>query len=424
MFSVTQVPDNCTEFETPISGLGFERNHLLHRTTPDSSLETHVYSNPGSVVGHFITHSSTFSYWTFGVHVGQLDRLTFYSPKRKRIVGYFIDCRKGSSTWKRRLALGFAPSVRRKLIIPCGVAHTFKGVDGVVTRNDLALFSGPSSSDSWNVVDDNIVFPWNRRGVERAPEVDANSWEIPLNVSTLFYQMQQEILAKGLKVALTSRKSTTRKNTAATPAVEGAVSLPRLRWRFEGCAFGTNRFDSIALKSWMIIPTTASCVMDFAILKLVQKPRYYRFESNQNVLHTFLDHEGSLVRVELVDLRKDSLTYKRSASVAFKCDPRFHLKIPAGIAYRYAGHGRYAVRVEREVFSDQKKVSQLLPATAQVSTLTDSQIQSFDGIRPSNRLISTAKHQEISARGFELMRACEVELSCDLSARSRRKYSI
>ena len=74
-----------------------------------------VISNTGSVVGHFVTHGEFFQYDdTIGLHLGQIDRLTFVSSITKPLRGTFIDCRYDSATFGTRVALKFTTSPFRR----------------------------------------------------------------------------------------------------------------------------------------------------------------------------------------------------------------------------------------------------------------------------------------------------------------------
>ncbi|GGJ49271.1 dTDP-4-dehydrorhamnose 3,5-epimerase family protein [Pseudomonas avellanae] len=92
-------------------------------------------SSPGPLISDFVTHEKDFHYSTYGIHVGQDDRLTFMGDSRTQIDVFFVDCREGSATLHQIVRLRFKPSLERRLVIPRGVAHTFDNLEGIVTRD-------------------------------------------------------------------------------------------------------------------------------------------------------------------------------------------------------------------------------------------------------------------------------------------------
>ena len=225
-------------------------------------------------------------------------------------------------------------------MIPCGVAHTFANLEEVVTRNDLSLYAGNENS-AWNVLNDNIVFDWTPDGIRSAPRVDVNMVPIPLEVNRLFYRIQQSAL-KAIRMDTLQHGS-----VGAEHANARLVHAPQWETGISGCEWGTNCFDEIATGSWMILPGTSSCEMAMVLLQLDGvRSHCYTQRRDRDVLLTFLDREGISVELDLIDLRLDDATYGCYSLTRWTCDPRFFLRIPAGVAYRPVGSGVFAVREE------------------------------------------------------------------------------
>ncbi len=412
LFPVVEVPEHCRQYMTQIDGLGFERNYVSSGEIEDGLVETNIFSNPGTIVGHFVTHAPDFRYSTFGIHVGQRDRLTFYSYQKKRIVGYFIDCRRGSPSCGLRLALKFDTNAQRKLIIPCGIAHAFAHIEGVVTRNDLTLFADPNNT-GWNLLNDDVVFPWTAEGITTAPNLEINSFEMPVVAATLFYQVQQEALRRQQGSAkqpqMLFKEGDSRISVDPAHNLSDAVRIPMFEEELYNCRFEVNNFKSIADRSWMIIANTPSCVMDLVIMHLESRGQHsYVYHRSQSLLHTFLDRERSPIMIELVDLRSGSSTFRRRATCSFTCDPRFHIRIPAGVAYRYSAAGQYAVRVEHEMLSEvDDQPTDLIKIRADRNIITDSEIDSFPGIKPLGSPLSPSVQQSIAFQEFERIMSIE-----------------
>ncbi|PHM39183.1 hypothetical protein Xmau_03090 [Xenorhabdus mauleonii] len=407
LFEPLSLPDDCQQVLTSIDGLCFVSNYLLESQAPESHPEIKILSNTGSIIGHFVTHGIGFKYSTFEVHVGRLDRLTFHSSTSKNITGYFIDCRRNSPSRGRRLSMEFTTSTWRKLIIPCGVAHTFENIEGVVTRNDLTLFAD-ASNPTWNLLNDVQFFPCTTEGISNAPEFDVNTMEIPLTASTMFYGVQRQLL-KGGQPRLSSEIQATiagkdiRLVLSSSQDSSATAQLPSIENGPIGCYFSLNSFSSIAEASWMIIPTTESCVADWVIIDMeAEESVWFSYHTRQTVFHTFLDREGSAIILEVADLRVGSSTFGRRAVCRFTSNPRFHIRIPSGVAYRYTAAGLHAVRVEYDMFIDSNEPRfDLPPMGADRVNLPAEMLDTADGVNPPNLPLPASVLQMMARYEYE-----------------------
>lgn len=359
-----EIADSCTETDFAIAGLRFEPNHVLHMDTGASTPELKVISNRGGVVGHFVTHAEDFAYRDYGLHAGQIDRLTFVAPIGRRVVAELVDCREGSPTLGRKLRLAFSVLPNRQLVIPSGVAHTFENFAGVVTRNDLELYCDPTNPD-WRIAVDNTTFPIDTAPEER-PVIRTNHLPLPFPAAVMFYRMQQNLLRGGrdeIEHSVDTRIAGAPQRLVATrgwinPPVR--VDIDR-EFPIDGFGFGPNSYFAGARDSYGVLPTLPNCVMDLVTMELDGVERPYALHVRDEVLHTFLDRTGEPVAIELIDLRRDSETFGRHHRVLFACEPRAHVRIPAGVAYRYRGQGGFAVRIEYRLFLDENEPRYDLP---------------------------------------------------------------
>jgi dTDP-4-dehydrorhamnose 3,5-epimerase-like enzyme len=365
--STIQISDECNTAAFGIDGLRFEPNLVLHGDVSDGVRETKILSNTGGVVGHFVTHAPDFEYRDYGVHVGQVDRLTFVSAAPQVITGVFIDCRKRSATLGHKVRLSFTASPSRKLVIPPGVAHTFENIQNVVTRNDLSVYCDAFNT-AWNVEDDNLTLALDIAG-EDVPALDTNVHPLPFAAAVMFYRMQQHLLRGGRNVtehvieadiggARRAVVASHEKHSAPVrmPAVPGGSRVP-------GFGFEHNAYLATVANSFAVLPGTDSCVMDFVVLEAAPPTGEAPFalHTRHDVMHTFLDRTGEELVVDIVDLRRDSGARGERTSVTFECDPRAHVRIPAGVAYRYRGGGAFAARVEYALFLDENEPRPDLP---------------------------------------------------------------
>ncbi|WP_266171130.1 hypothetical protein [Dyella subtropica] len=157
---------------TAIDGLRWEANASAMLGAADL-----VGASPGPQVAEIVTHEAGFTNHHYGIHIGQIDRLTFFGQAGQRIHGSFIDCRIGSPTLHRKVSLVFEPSPLRKLVIDRGIAHTFSHIEHVVTR-DEPLWLLTEHNPAYSFGNDLLNFPLDVSG-EAIPIVPVNHLPIP-----------------------------------------------------------------------------------------------------------------------------------------------------------------------------------------------------------------------------------------------------
>jgi len=319
-----EISDDTFEYSSPISGLCLAPNKVERNWEFDGQGRYDIHSVSSHLGGHFVTHSSSFKYKTFGNHVGQLDRLTFVAYRRRIIEAFFIDCRSDSPTIGCRVHLQLSDSPLRKLCIPCGVAHTFSNLEDVVTRNDLSIFVDASNA-SWNLLDDDLSFWWTKAGVETAPLVKVNRNPLPETMVRFFYRLQQRAILSSTESATNCFESLRLPSDCQAVRVPTKAETPEHN---------------------LVVPSTDSCETGFFTLKL-NGNRSHEFQTNDsfNTIHTFLDREGESLDFEVLE-ESSSLDSNIIARSIWTCNPSIGLFIPAGVRYRYVGSGQFAVREE------------------------------------------------------------------------------
>jgi len=160
MFSLRDtLEEEQIEERTSIEGLYWIRNYFVE-TTERSRI---VLPNPGQGNFSIVYHAADFSdaphggYEIYGIHLGQVDVLTFLAADERVMKGHFVDCRRGSPTLHQAVTLEFKGTPERALVIDRGIAHIFDNLIGMVTVNQLKKywdFANPdfnSSVDVYNV---------------------------------------------------------------------------------------------------------------------------------------------------------------------------------------------------------------------------------------------------------------------------------
>jgi hypothetical protein len=127
---------------TAIPGLRWIRNYYL-RTSSRSRI---VLQSPGQGNFTVVYHGSDFSdsshngYELYGIHIGQVDVLTFLAADGRQMSGHFVDCRKDSPTLHQSVRLDFGGDPDRSLVIERGIAHIFDNLTGMVTLNQMRMY--------------------------------------------------------------------------------------------------------------------------------------------------------------------------------------------------------------------------------------------------------------------------------------------
>jgi dTDP-4-dehydrorhamnose 3,5-epimerase-like enzyme len=304
---------------------------------------TYVVPFPTNRPVNIVTHGNQkFDYGQYGIHLGQQDVLTFLGASRKIIVGRFIDCRKHSPTFRCVEEFKFTPSSGRTLIIPPGVAHTFNGLEGIITLNAYDLFLPPledliKSSLGWMPESDIInlpldIPPASIEGVVPMSEPAANAVYYRIGEYQLRTMDEAEMahaetrtftLADGRQVRLMlkadSREPHVREVLPAS-AIEGVSFRQHPR-----VTTGPDSYISpVPGPSPFYVVDHGEEAYDFDS---------YGIHLGQEDHLTFLGEGHRMIGLKLVDMRRGSPTLHKEEWLEFPCDPQVELIIPPGVAH-------------------------------------------------------------------------------------------
>lgn len=353
MSSNLKIRDDEFELEFGIAGLCFEANHVTNTAGTEGWFTEKVGSSPGPLISDFVTHGPEFEYSTLGIHVGQIDRLTFFGNPTQVITGHFIDCREGSSTLHKGLSIRFAPSSRRRLIIPRGVAHTFDGLAGIVTRDEPVWYSS-EHNPHWNVTNDLVSI---LRSETTFPVVTIN--ELPLSDELHLYmaQLQQAVLQ--------DPKAYMTRFELEIAGKRQYVMFHDQTWNNEGRSLEDliNSFDNSGVSvcrskyaitgkaSWTLVPNTSSAVCDVVWLppRSVGTDDCHFLHTRTRKWYTILTSEGASFTLSTVDLRRGSESYGERQVCRSTADPRVSFCIEPGVAYRFELPEGAHFRTESEI---------------------------------------------------------------------------
>lgn len=144
-----------------IEGAGWHA-HLSLPSGDHSGFIPMVDERPFYVVDH---GEVDYTHDAFGIHLGQVDHLTFVGPMSQEVKLVMVDCREDSPTLHKRVELTFTPSPLRYLVIPNGVAHRFEHLGNVFTINRAAILA--ENEDEYKPANDVIDWPIERKDYPR-----------------------------------------------------------------------------------------------------------------------------------------------------------------------------------------------------------------------------------------------------------------
>jgi len=385
------IGDDELDAELTLFGLRFEPNAVHAVAGPDGWFTTKLSSSEGPLVSDFVTHEASFTYRTYGIHIGQDDRLTFMGAGAGPIVGHFVDCRAGSPTQHQRLSVSYAPSLARRLVVPMGVAHTFDGLGGIVTRDEPVWYADEGNVD-WNINNDLVSV---LRDVEPAdfPLVRPNRYRLSDQLHQFQSRLSQSLLetptSYSARFLLTIGGEDRyvmfqpRSWTDDAETVARLLDLPAV----PGLEVHRSRYAITGPSSWTLVPSTGSCVADVLVLPGRSAPTADRFlHRRTRKWYTFLDQEGCPVRIDLTDRRPGSPTYGCRHTVETTADPRVAYAIDPGVAYAITAERDVLVRCEHEVYvaTDEPRAD-LPPFGADLLVLAD------DGAPPTDPPLPTLR---------------------------------
>lgn len=360
------ISDDVTEAPLGIEGLCFEENTVRDIKQNGSWFSHKILSSPGPLVSDFVTHGPNFEYSTFGIHIGQDDRLTFLGRGERSIIGHFIDCRRDSPTKFVRISYSFSPSMLRRLIIPRGVAHTFDGLAGVVTR-DEPIWHASENNPHWNVNNDLISILRNK--LDDLPEVTVCEHRFSDDLHNFMTRLGQSVLEKP--------KAYSTRFSLCINGEERYVMFQDNTWNNEGRALRPlleagydspievrlSKYAITGKASWTLVPNTPSGVADILLMRAAHNIQIVEMHVHRRTRrwYTFLTEEGCGLDVQALDLRPGSPTFGVVSSFSTLCDPRISFVIDPGIAYRFAIKKDIFIRAENEVFVSENEPRNDIP---------------------------------------------------------------
>lgn len=355
---LTTIEDEDLEVTLPIDGLQFEANLVKEISGPKGWFTRKVLSSEGPLISDFVTHEIGFTYNSYGIHVGQEDRLTFMGTSDgvidEVITGHFIDCRAGSTTLHRQVSAQYRPSLLRRLIVPRGVAHTFDGLAGIVTRDEPIWYADFDNAD-WDVNNDLVSVPRTFREGDY-PVVRINEHRMPDGVHRFVSRLSQSLLET--PTAYASRHLLRigsedmyvmfqPKNWTDEKEIESLLDVPEI----PGVGVRRSRYALTGPKSWTLVPNTGACVVDVLVLPSNARHSANRFlHRRTRKWYTVLTNPGCVVGLETVDYRPHSSTFGFRNIARLTADPRISFWIEPGVAYSFSTDVELLVRCEHEVF--------------------------------------------------------------------------
>jgi dTDP-4-dehydrorhamnose 3,5-epimerase-like enzyme len=324
-----------------IHGLRWENAPFMR-----NGADSFVVPMPTTHLLHIVYHGDEpFAHGRYGVHRGLEDHLTFLGPSATTAKGFFVDCRQGSPTLHKKVAIEFNPDAKRSLVIPCGVAHGFEGLEGVYTLNAFRAFLPPpehlmTDKNPWMTGADIFNFSYSMAD-DSLPVVDVNTHPASEQFYELLSEMQRATLggidyefphtedmkdAEGNVVTLLIRKSLTPKQQV--PDWEPIPGIDGLGWKKHFLVWSSDVAGYAALT-------------DFGPIQIIDHgERHYTTDAYGIHLEwedrlTFVGPSGHRAIIRFIDCREGSRTQGNEVVHEFCPSALRMLIIPPGVAHAF-----------------------------------------------------------------------------------------
>ena len=310
--------------------------------------ESAVVPMPTTDLVHIVYHGDTpFAHGRYGLHRGLEDHLTFLGSPQQHAKGYFVDCRQDSPTLHRKVALDFTPDATRTLVIPCGVAHGFEGLEAIYTINAFRAYLPPpqylmTDKNPWATGTDILNFPYASSD-DALPVVEINPYPASENFYELLTDMQRATLggidyefphtedivdADGKAVTLLIKKKLSPKQQV--PEWEAIAGIDGLGWKKH-------------LLVWSNDVAGYAALADYGPIQIIgHGERHYSTDAYGIHLEwedrlTFVGPSAQRAIIRFIDCRKGSPTQGNEVAHAFSPSALRMLVIPPGVAHAFEG---------------------------------------------------------------------------------------
>lgn len=302
---------------------------------------------------HYVTHGPTFEYDDYGIHRGQLDRLSFFATHARGPVSvHIVDCREGSDEVDRTMVIEVPTDGSQILEIPPGYAHWFTGLEDVATRNDYSILAPSSPDHAWNAMNDDVTVPVSEMATRR-PRVRPNDRVLPQDaqflISTLVSTSWRGGVSRGaarMRVAVEAGEvDLLVKDGADFGTLAETVDTGILGASVEHGSYQQVREEAVTVASH--VPSGIAQTMFLA--GAAGWPDHYSVHPYITMqLSTLTTPEADVV-VDLVDRRTDSPSFGERSTVALPADPRLCLRIAPGVMWRLHSPASFYYRLEYEL---------------------------------------------------------------------------
>ncbi len=301
---------------------------------------------PTTDLVHLVYHGDEpFSHGRYGLHRGLEDHLTFLGPSTKKAQGFFVDRRRHSPTLHRRITLEFVPSSRRTLIIPCGVAHGFKGVEGIYTLNSFRAYLPPpdhllTNQNPWATGADIYNFSYDTPDFE-LPVVDTN----PYPASPVFYEILSEMQKATLGTIEYEYPHTEdvveSDGNVVTLMIKKRLSIGQQLQEWEPI----EGIEGVGWRKHLLVWSSPiagyAAFTDAAPIQIIDHGEN-SYSTDAYGIHlewedrlTFVGPSDRTVRIKLIDCRRFTPTQGSEVCYEFKPSPLRMLVIPPGVAHAF-----------------------------------------------------------------------------------------
>ena len=305
---------------------------------------------------HYVTHDENFFYDDYGIHRGQMDRLSFFSScATSSVKVYMYDCRENSDEFNREIIIEIPADGSQILEIPPGYAHWFTGLENVVTRNDYSIYAPSFQGSLWNPMNDDYTVKVDDMKVRR-PKIRENDVLLPEDAQFLISKMVSQawrggvshvsqgvnINMKDKNIGLNIYDSSKNRELPDVPSIE----LATVSWN-------RGTYQQVRDTSTTLASNVKSGISQVMLHKGYNRwPEYYSTHPYIATEISVLTPPVSKAQVEFIDRRNFSSTFGEKEIVELSNDHRLCLRIEPGVLWRIKCSSNFYYRYEYEIFAN------------------------------------------------------------------------
>ena len=375
----------------------------------DSYVIPFATSRPFNLVVHGENH---FEYGHYGIHLGQMDRLTFFSHDHKIITLKLVDFREESESYGLEETKTVIADGKHELVIPPGVAHTFSDLAGIATINNYEIFLPDAEAwingeTDWDLGNDIVNVPLKYSNSPK-PRFKSNQKRASNQLYDLIAMRQSSDDSKTEQFghALTedvNLNGETFRLKIREPKQQQTPDFPFISG-IRGVEWRKNKLVETGPESG-IIPFPKQrpfYVVDHG--RSIYEHDAFGVHLGQEDNLTFFGPKNSKVKITLKDCRESSVSSQTEETFQFKPEPGMTLTIPQGVAHAFVFEvGIFTINQPKVFLREDGKDYDM--STDVIDIPIDA--KEFPKIRPYSKTTSKKFYEQFAKKQYDFLHSNE-----------------